>query len=234
MRLKPFFSYYGSKWRASKYYPAPEYDTIIEPFAGSACYSLLHHSKNVILYDIDPVISGVWDWLIHASESDVMNIPDKVGNISEIENPNAGNLVGFWFTKGTSAPAKFPRGWAKSGKWDRQYWGPEIKDRICRQLEHIRHWRVFNTSYESIKQETSATWFIDPPYLKQGKHYVFNNIDYHKLGEWCLNRNGQIIVCEQEGADWLPFKPFKSVRTLRAVRSSEVVYTLETEPWEHG
>jgi hypothetical protein len=32
--LRPFWRYYGGKWRAAPRYPAPRYDTIIEPFAG--------------------------------------------------------------------------------------------------------------------------------------------------------------------------------------------------------
>ena len=35
--LRPFFGYYGGKWRdAVKHYPEPAFETIIEPFAGSA------------------------------------------------------------------------------------------------------------------------------------------------------------------------------------------------------
>ena len=58
--LKPFFCYYGGKWRVAKRYPAPVNDTIIEPFAGAAGYSTRYYNKNVILYDIDPVICGAW------------------------------------------------------------------------------------------------------------------------------------------------------------------------------
>jgi hypothetical protein len=40
--VRPFFSFFGSKWRVAPHYPAPERDLIIEPFAGSAGYSLRH------------------------------------------------------------------------------------------------------------------------------------------------------------------------------------------------
>ena len=31
--IRPFFGFYGGKWRdAPKYYPVPEHDTIVEPF----------------------------------------------------------------------------------------------------------------------------------------------------------------------------------------------------------
>jgi hypothetical protein len=34
--LRPFWRYYGGKWRAAPRYPRPTHDTIIEPFAGAA------------------------------------------------------------------------------------------------------------------------------------------------------------------------------------------------------
>jgi hypothetical protein len=53
--VRPFFGYYGGKWRDSvKHYPKPQFETIIEPFAGSAGYSLRYASHNVRLYEIDP------------------------------------------------------------------------------------------------------------------------------------------------------------------------------------
>jgi len=38
--LRPFWRYYGGKWRAAPSYPSPRCETIIEPFAGAAGYSL--------------------------------------------------------------------------------------------------------------------------------------------------------------------------------------------------
>ena len=35
----PLFKWFGSKWSASKHYPRPLYDTIVEPFAGGAGYA---------------------------------------------------------------------------------------------------------------------------------------------------------------------------------------------------
>lgn len=31
--LRPFWSYYGGKWRIAERYPRPAFDRIIEPFA---------------------------------------------------------------------------------------------------------------------------------------------------------------------------------------------------------
>jgi site-specific DNA-adenine methylase len=34
--LRPFFTFYGGKWRAAPFYDAPTHGHIVEPFAGSA------------------------------------------------------------------------------------------------------------------------------------------------------------------------------------------------------
>ena len=51
MVLKPFFSYFGSKYQVTKHYPIPKHNILIEPFAGSACYALHYPHKKVKLYD---------------------------------------------------------------------------------------------------------------------------------------------------------------------------------------
>ena len=61
--MKPFFSYYGSKHRLCQqgFYPPPKVGNIvIEPFAGSATYSVYHESEHAILIDKDPVIANRW------------------------------------------------------------------------------------------------------------------------------------------------------------------------------
>lgn len=42
------------------------------------------------------------------------------------------------------------------------------------------------------------------------KHPKSNKgIDYFHLAKYCLNREGQVIVCENDKADWLPFQVLK-------------------------
>ena len=56
------FYYYGRKKQIVRRYPTPLLDTIIEPFAGSAAYSL--HSDNwkrkVILVEKDDKVADIW------------------------------------------------------------------------------------------------------------------------------------------------------------------------------
>jgi hypothetical protein len=190
---------------------------------------LRHHQKTIILNDLDPTIAGIWEWLINVSKEDIQNLPNDINDLNDIDEP-ARSLIGFWFNKGSVAPASSPSAWMRSGKWPNQFWGQNIKQRIVDQLESIRYWKISNKSYEELDNQ-EATWFIDPPYQKQGKHYVKgNDINYEALAEWVGERKGQVIVCEQKGADWLPFEPFRSLKSLKSRHSSEVLfYMLNTD-----
>jgi hypothetical protein len=116
-QLRPFFGYFGGKWRdALRNYPAPRHDTIIEPFAGSAGYSLRYPSKRVVLCEIDLTIASIWHYLIHVSAEEVLAIPDVPldGTIDDLrlaEEPRA--LVGMWLNRGV---ARAHSGVSASGK----------------------------------------------------------------------------------------------------------------------
>ena len=81
---------------------------------------------------------------------------------------------------------------------------------VARGIPRIRHWTLIEGDYHD-SPDVRATWFIDPPYQEMGKHYPngSKDLDFEELGRWCQAQRGQVIVCENEGADWLPFRPFK-------------------------
>lgn len=204
--LRPFFSYYGSKWRISPKYPTPRFDTLIEPFAGSACYSLYYHDKKVKLYDIYEPIVGAWDFLINSSDNDINSIPSKFNHIDELNiSQEARWLVGFNINPASQMPKKQFSPWNKTGA---QFWGDIKKELILRQKPFIKHWSIELKSYENI-DNIEATYFIDPPYQgKSGQLYIKSKIDYTHLNNWILQRNGQFIVCKMEGANWGKFEKF--------------------------
>lgn len=207
--LKPFFSYYGSKWRAARLYPGPKYPTIIEPFAGGAGYSLRYFDRKIKLFDANPIVVGVWDYLIHAKASEILALKDigpgqTVDDLGDVPQ-EAKWLFGFIVSHAVEAPRRSPTKFAVHGLRNK-------KIVIASQLEFIRHWEVKCCEYFSIENE-QVTWFIDPPYNNQaGRHYPKQVDDYAVLARWCMSREGQIIVCENEGADWLPFKTLASIR----------------------
>lgn len=208
MNLHRFFSYFGSKHASALTYPAPKHTKIIEPFAGSAGYSLHYADLNIRLFDTNPRIVGVWDFLIHASRVDILALPDiRAGQATHDFDicQEARWLIGWWLTPSTGRPGIKPCSWMIAGARPNGYWGSSTRERLANQVDKIRHWKVKLASYESIPNER-ATWFVDPPY-QYVKHRVYTcgKIDYAHLSAWVNERTGQTIVCEQQGADWLPF-----------------------------
>lgn len=201
------FSYYGSKSKIVDYYPPPKHKRIIEPFAGSARYSLKYWQNDVILVDKYEVIIKIWKYLQNANKNDILSLPEpKLGetiNINQFNDEGAFLLMSFIIKSGTHAPAYTV---CKNRGEEGQING--IKKSIANQLYKIKHWEIKHCSYNEIENQ-DCTWFIDPPYQFGGEHYIENtkNIDFAKLSEWCKSRQGQVIVCENTKADWLPFKP---------------------------
>lgn len=241
--LKPFFTFYGGKWRAAPHYPKPQYGTIVEPFAGSAGYSLRYPHLDIILIERDPIISVTWSYLINVSEKEILSLPDiridqSVDDLDVCEEARL--LIGWWLNGGKTRPSKTLGLWGRKsrafgdGSSGILPWGDTVRNRIASQLQYIRHWQILNTSYESIPP-FSATWFIDPPYIKAGKHYRYGSstIDYDNLADWCLSLEGQIIVCENDGADWLPFEHFRDIKASDAKyggkKSKESIFMFSTE-----
>jgi hypothetical protein len=236
--LRPFFCYYGGKWRAAPKYPVPDHETIVEPFAGAAGYATRYYDRKVVLVERDPIVAGLWQYLTRVTPAEILSIPDvpegdTVENLATTEE--ARWLVGFWLNKGVSAPRKTPSAWMRQGIRPRSFWGPEIRRRLASQVEKIRHWRIVEGSYERAP-DLRATWFVDPPYEKAGKHYRFGAelIEYEGLAAWCMSRDGTIIVCENVGARWLPFEPFVSIKANESKRggkrSEEALFVRRSEP----
>ncbi|MFG1690563.1 hypothetical protein ACGF5M_00160 [Gemmatimonadota bacterium] len=228
--LRPFFSYFGGKWRDTpRYYPAPLYDTIVEPFAGSAGYSLRYHEKKVILCELDPIVAGVWRFLKASTAESILSLPD-IGDDDSVDDlkvcQEAKWLIGFWLNRGVSSPRKRPSRWMRDRIRPGSFWGTRVRQTIASQLEYINHWDVYERDYRECPATGEATWFIDPPYQRAGQHYRFDSrqIEYQQLSEWCRSRRGQVIVCENEGATWLPFKDLGHTKTTRSGRRSAEVY----------
>ena len=234
--LQPFWRYYGGKNRAAKLYPAPEHDTIIEPFAGAAGYSCRYHWKKVILVDRSPIIAGVWRYLIKASAEEVLAIPDIPAGGSVDDLPawvpqEARWLAGFWCSTGTTRPSKRPSRWAlkhaNSANWSG--WGQRARERCARQAAKVSHWQVIQGEYQDAPS-IEATWHIDPPYNnKAGSYYPHQPRCFDELAAWCHAREGLVMVCENKGARWLPFRELATIKANEGKTggktSAEVIWT---------
>ena len=212
--LRPFFSFYGGKWRAAPHYPTPRYRRLVEPFAGAAGYSTRYPLCDVVLVEADPVIAGLWRWLISATASEVLAlpaaVPDTVAALRLAPGPSA--LIGFWLNKGAAGPRQRPSAWMRGGLCPRSYWGPEIRERIASQVGSIRHWTVIEGDFADAPDD-EATYFVDPPYVGAGVHYRKRFNRHAELGDWCRSRRGQVIACENVGATWLPFEHFRDIQS---------------------
>jgi len=219
------FSYYGSKKKLSKHYPSPQFDILIEPFAGAAMYSLYldNWKKNVILCEKYDKVFLVWDYLINQAQIiDIQKLPDLTEglDLDTLDlHPGERALLGFLANPASAVPKKTVTARGQKS-WPRQ------KQYILDNLHKVKHWTVLNSSYEDL-ENVEATWFIDPPYQFGGKYYHSSAsnkfIDYQKLAEWCKNRNGEIIVCENSKADWLPFDPLAELNG-QLHKTLEVIY----------
>ena len=199
------WNYYGSKASVVRFYPKPLHNKIIEPFAGAAKYSLSHFENDVTLVDKYQVVIDVWHYLQAASEKDILGLPhlkrgDSLNNyplLSDIEKL----FLGFLVCNGLPTPR------VNVGSFEGVDVLRDLK-KIASNLFKIRHWKIVCDTYENIPNE-QATWFIDPPYMYGGQHYKESNknINFQNLATWCKSRDGQVMVCENTKADWLPFAP---------------------------
>jgi len=214
---RPFFKYAGSKWRLVPFYPYPCHDTIIEPFAGSACYATRYHEREVILIEKDPEVFALWKYLISAPSNEIGSLPtSELSRGQDLRmlpiSFGASLLIRQWQRVGMS------NCWTVSDWNDKPgQWSSKCRDNIARNVEGIRHWKVINGDAIAISEGFSrlgviqkATWFVDPPY--EGLPlYGSKEIDFHGLARWCKSLPGQVIVCEQASATWLPFVPFRTI-----------------------
>jgi hypothetical protein len=214
-------------WNRARYFPAPQHDIVVEPFAGSAGYSLFYDCRRVNLFDIDPIVCAVWDYLLKVDPTEILALPDmpEVGdNVDNYSLPQEAKwLIGFWLNRGSSQPKKSRTAFGARHDRAQLLWGRKAKERIISQLPIIENgWTITHGSYDRAADE-EATWLIDPPYAEKGKHYRFPLTDFAPLASWVRTRPGLVIVCEQHGADWLPFQRLGSFKSTRG-RTEEVAY----------
>jgi hypothetical protein len=233
LSLNQFFGYFGSKQRLASRYPRPRHDTIIEPFAGGAGYSVHHHHKRVILVEKNPEVAALWRYLTHVKASEILRLPDIADGQSVADlaiSAEARSLIGFWLGTGDAKPRNVRSPWrSKTIELYRDSWCRTVRARIASQVDKIRHWQIIEGDYTAAP-DIEADWFVDPPYQVAGTVYPCSSedIDFPALGSWCRTRRGQVMVCENVGAKWLPFRPFRSIQSASSdntKRSSEAIWT---------
>ena len=258
----PLFKYFGSKCRSSKHYPAPKYSAIYEPFCGHPSYSRRYgEGRQVFLFDLDAELIRLIQWLIVADPAEVLSLPHETLVVGQDIRtlglrPEAADLVRRWQRTGNCTswtvsnfnhitsvdPETGKPHWLSGpvpngtvGK-NTGMWHPNTRTYLAHAVTEIRHWHAYCMSYRDIPVDVAppGTWFVDPPYqhVPGGYKHGRDGIDYAHLAQWCRSLPGQVIVCEQAGADWLPFVPCCEVSGMRGkmrgvagAKSQEVVWT---------
>ncbi len=210
------FYYFGRKSRIAPKYPRPLFETVIEPFAGSAAYTLHWKPHKALLLDKDQRVIDLWHRLIAMGKE----------GLEAAEPPEIGTFTtDFWHLLSIASNASSTKNGLTVSEWSNRAW--EFGRKIAlRDLETAERYTYEAGDYTDAP-DVEATWFIDPPYQRIVYGYKFGSrgIDYDHLRDWVLSRKGQVIVCEQEGADWLPFKPLCTQQTTRATGTKEVIWT---------
>lgn len=237
MRISSVFSYYGGKSKIVDCYPRPSHDVVIEPFAGAAAYAWRWRDHAIWINDLDPRTYAIWAFLTSSDALDAVRqyVPANVKagmRVSEICSKSTPvglvELMRAEANRGTQGARGVHDTITSMGQscWHR------LRPKMETVIPSIQHWYVTNLPYDQLDfGAASATWFIDPPYANiAGNRYREAAINYDILADWCLSRRGQIIVCENDGASWLPFTKMDhrrvSIRSrYQRANAREVVYT---------
>ena len=239
--IRPFFRHFGSKWSLSRLLDPPQFDVIVEPFAGSAGYAVRYGAGlRVVLLDVDPGVCSIWSWLIAATRADVLDLPGDLGDqdIRSMDVPDPARLlIQRWLTpQGGTGNWHLP---PMASRWVERnpgsWWTPQTRARIANSLWAIRDWEVHLGDYQSAP-DLEATWVVDPPYQGNTSTPVAYGrgsppLDYPALGTWCRGLRGQVYVHEQAGATWLPFTSLSAqartgrVDDQKVKRQAEVIWS---------
>ena len=211
------FYYFGRKGRLARFYPPPRYPLVVEPFAGSAAYSLHWKPEAAHLVDIDEDTVALWERLCAMSKAEIMAAPGPV--IGEMTS-DPWHLAAMASSGGYAGVSRKVSPWAHNN-----FENHRARHYAAANVTTARRYTYQHGTYRDAP-DVEACWFIDPPY-QHVKGYRHGNagIDYADLADFCRTRRGQVIVCEQEGADWLPFRPFMALVSSQNTTTREVWWT---------
>lgn len=170
---------------------------------------------------------SVWNYLINVSAKEILRLPENIDHLDNFNIPQEAKwLIGFWLGKGSEAPRKKPTTWFQKSPQSSQ-WGAKIKHRIAIQLDAIRHWKCYCGDFSDSFTMEPVTWFLDPPYQgKDGRKYPHKIDSYDRILTFAKSCKGQVILCEQIGADWANFSPMQATQA-RFGKCEEVVCLMD-------
>lgn len=226
------FYFYGGKRRLARFYPPPQHSVVVEPFAGSAAYSVRHLQpvkgrravERAILIEKDPRVCDTWKRLLELEPQELL----------DYRIPEAGERTSDFLVMTAACSNRI----ARTAEMTVTKRMPIVLNRMLRQVAAVLPYikgrvEIIQGDYRAAP-DIEASWFIDPPYhvhgrpQSRGMGYAEGcnsySLDYEALAKWCRERRGQKIVCEQEGAAWLPFHHLRLARNSIGHKAAEVVW----------
>jgi hypothetical protein len=181
-------------------------------------------AQRVILVEKDPRVCEIWHQLLSMDVDELLDYPI----------PKAGERTSDFLLMTSACSNRI----ARTQEMTVTSRMPVVLKRMFKQiasvLPHVKG-RVEIVEGDYTKApDIEATWFIDPPYhvngraQSRGMGYAEGcnsaSLDYEALAGWCRSRRGQKIVCEQAGADWLPFEHLRWARDSIGNTAAEAVW----------
>jgi site-specific DNA-adenine methylase len=227
------FYFYGGKRRLARFYPPPQHNVVVEAFAGGAAYSVRHLQavngkravERAILIDKDPRVCEIWSRLLEMEPAELLEYPI----------PKAGERTSDFLLMTAACSNRI----ARTAEMTVTTRMPVVLRRMFRRIAAVLpdvkgRVEIIPGDYTEAP-DIEATWFIDPPYhvdgrpQSRGMGYAegcnSHSLDYEALANWCRERSGQKIVCEQDGAAWLPFQHLRPARNSIGNQVTEVMWT---------
>jgi hypothetical protein len=228
--------YFGGKSKIAHLYSEPACKTLVEPFCGAAAYSLRYSEHDVWLNDVNPDVVGMWMFL--TSPDALRIVKDRVPflvkagqtlrSITRPDDPRG--LVTLMRMQSAQIGSGGKGRRTRISPFAAEVGWPRFRQRLEYWIPRVAHWKVTGLDYIDMAN-IKATWFVDAPYNNAAGRYYANDakpIDFTRLARWVYSRQGQVIVCENIGADWLPF---------RRLTREEVVFTRDDGKiglWDDG
>ena len=208
------FYYFGRKWALAARYPRPAHELVVEPFAGSMSYSLFHRPTRALGLDADPNVVDAWHHATSRTRASLAAhpLPDVGARITDRWQMMAASSHGTAVATSALVTDRLRRDLRNQASF------------AARHVDYARRAIDYQLGHYRDAPDVEATWFIDPPYQHVLRGYTRADLDFEELGAWCRTRRGLVIVCEQLGADWLPFEPLASIVGTTNKATTEAVW----------
>ncbi len=156
------FYYYGAKHALARRYQRPTHRIVVEPFAGSAGYSIHHlvrgNVDHAILVEKDVRVFGLWQRLLTMSPAEVAALNPPA--------PGEWTTDFFWMTTAASNALARSKGYSFSTRAAAT--ARAMQARIVSILPKVKGRITLIQGDYTQAPDITATWFVDPPYQAVG------------------------------------------------------------------